>query len=399
MNKRRLYAMAARIPAGIERKELDLETQIKAMREEIIGKVGDQFTKMEAMQRQLDAVDQLAQGARSGSGGVFTKSIAEEIFENESFKALAENGGRGRAVIKIDDFSKKTLTNAAAGLSTSGVLTTDRLPGIVPVQFRQLRIRDLLRSAPTTSASVDYVKVSSFTNAASPQIEAAAKGQSDMTLVPVQAPIRTIAHWIRASKQILSDLPGLQEAVNTHLLYGLNLKIETELLSGDGTAEHLSGLIPQATAFSAALLSSGVYPPAPLTYSRLDIIARAVQQAERSDYSVDTIVLHTDDFWAMALTKTTTGEYIFGSPGATTVPTLWGRPVAVTNSIASSTFLVGSSQTALIRDRMEAVIDISGNVNDDFLKNMLVILAEARLALQVTKPAAWVTGTFVTSPA
>jgi HK97 family phage major capsid protein len=394
MNKRRLYAMAARIPAGIETKEFDLATEVKTIRDEIVGKVGDQLTKMEAMQRQLDSLDLKTQNFQLGlgSGGVFTKSIAEEIFENESFKEMAENGGRGRAVIKINDFHKKSLTDAAAGLSTSGVLATDRLPGIVPVQFRQLRIRDLLRSAATTAASVDYVKVSSFTNAASPQVETATKAQSDMSLQAVQMPVRTIAHWIRASKQIMDDLPGLQEAVNTHLLYGLNLKIEAELLSGDGTGEHLSGLIPAATAFSTSLLGSG-------SWNRLDIIARAIQQAERSDYGVDSIVLHTDDFWSMALTKSTQGEYLFGEPGATTVPTLWGRPVAVTNSIASGTFLVGSSQTALIRDRMEATIDISGNYNDDFVKNMLVILCEARLALQITKPGAWITGSFSTSPA
>jgi len=67
-----------------------------------------------------------------------------------------------------------------------------------------------------------------------------------------------------------------------------------------------------------------------------------------------------------------------------------GRPVAVTNSIASGTFLVGSSATALIRDRMEAVVEISDSHPDYFIKNMLAIRAVERLTLQVMCRAAWI---------
>jgi HK97 family phage major capsid protein len=163
------------------------------------------------------------------------------------------------------------------------------------------------------------------------------------------------------------------------------------LISGDNTGQNLDGLIGQATDFDTSLL--------PSSYNRLDVIATAIRQAERSDYGVDVIVLNVDDFWLMALTKTSQGEYIFGDPSAATIPRLWGRPVAVTNSISSGTFLVGSSMTALIRDRMEAIVEVSENVGDDFLSNMIVLRCEERLALQVMRPAAWIYGSMTTSPA
>jgi len=348
--------------------------------------------QQDALQKQADAIESKI-AERIGVPGTETKGIADEIFENAEFKHLGEMGGRGRVAIKIADWQKKTLTNAAAGLSTSGVLQIDRLPGIVGVQFRQLRIRDLLRSQPTELAACDYVKVSAFSNQASPQVEASDKAQSDLTLASVSAPVRTIAHWIPCSKQIFSDLPGLSETINGHLLYGLKLKEESQLLSGDGTGENLDGLITQATPFNTALLSASA------GYNRLDVIARAIQQAEQSDYAVDVIVLNTDDFWGMALTKDSQGRYLFGDPSAATIPRLWGRPVAVTNSIATGTFLVGSSATALIRDRMEAIIEISDSHADYFVKNMLAIRAEERLCLQVMRPAAWIYGSMTTSPA
>jgi hypothetical protein len=67
--------------------------------------------------------------------------------------------------------------------------------------------------------------------------------------------------------------------------------------------------------------------------------------------------------------------------------------------MASGFFLVGSSQTALIRDRMDVIVEVSENVDKDFLSNLIVLRCEERLALQVTKPGAWITGTFTTSPA
>jgi HK97 family phage major capsid protein len=255
----------------------ETKTALQALK----GKYDELETQNKALQRQVDAID-LA-GHDRHNGGVETKSIAEEIFEHSEFKAMAEMGGRGHAVIKIGDFQKKSLTATGVGFTTSGVMSIDRLPGIVPVQFRMLRIRDLLRSQPTLMGAVDFVRVSSFTNAASPQVEASSKAESDMTLAPVSEKVQTVAHWIRCSKQILEDLPGLSEIVNNHLIYGLKLKEETQLLAGDGTGVNLHGLITQATAFNTALLNGTA------GWNRLDVIARAIQQAERADYAVDCI--------------------------------------------------------------------------------------------------------------
>jgi HK97 family phage major capsid protein len=367
-----------------------VDLEIKSVLENISSTVQQFKAQHSQLQAQVDSIDKQLAGS-VGRGGIEAKSIAEEIFENPEFKRLGEMGGRGRAAIKILDFHKKSLTATGAGFTTSGVMAIDRVPGIVGTQFRQLRIRDLLRSQPTELAAVDYVKVNSFTNNASPQVEASAKQESTLTLASVSAQIRTLAHYVRASKQILMDLPGLTDTVNSHLIYGLKLKEEDQLLAADGTGQNLLGLIPQATNFDTSLL--------PSTYNRLDVIATAIRQAERSDYAVDTIVLHTDDFWGLALTKSSQGEYLFGDPSAATIPRLWGRPIAVTNSISSGTFLVGSSMTALIRDRQDVIVEVSENVGDDFLSNMICLRCEERLALQVMRPAAWIYGSMTTSPA
>ena len=369
-----------------------MEAELKTVLDSIRESAAAHGPRLDQIQRQVDAID-VGLKERHGGGGVETKSLAQEIFEHEKFKQLGEMGGRGRVTIKIENFQQKTLTNTAVGASTSGVLSIDREPGIVSIQYRALRIRDLLRSKPTTEAVCDYVKVSSFVNHASPQqAEGFPKGESDLVLTSVSAAVRTVAHWIPVSKQCFADVAGLEEAINGHLMYGLKLKEETQILSGDNVGQSLNGLITQSTSFDTSLLVASA------GWNRLDLIARALQQSERSEYNADVIILNTDDFWNMALTKNSQGSYLFGSPGATTIPRLWGRPVAVTNSITSGTFLVGSSLTALIRDRQEAIIEISDSHEDFFTKNMLAVRCEERLCLQVMRPAAWITGTFSTSP-
>lgn len=377
-----------------------LDTELKSALDALQGETKTIFTDLKtkydtldaahkALQCQTDAID--SRGQQRHIAGGETKSLAREIFENAEFKRMGELGGRGRVTIKIEDFAKKALTSAAVGAAVSGVLQIDREPGILPIQYRQLRIRDLLRSKPTTLPVCDYVRVSAFVNAASPQVETFAKAESDLSVTSVSARVITLAHWTSVPKQLFDDLEGLGEMIDNHLVYGLKLKEEAELLSGAGTGEHLNGLIPQATAFDTSLL--GVY------WNRLDVIARAIQQSEASDYAVDTIVLHTNDFWALALTKDNEGRYLFGDPGAATQPRLWGRNVAVTNNITSGTFLVGSSATALIRDRQDAIVEISSEHADYWTRNMLAIRCEERLTLQVMRPGAWIYGSFSTSPA
>src|SRR4051812_39218025 len=101
-----------------------METEVKNVLDSIKGSVESIGPRIDKMQMQLDAVDEKTQ--RKFVGEFQSKGLAEEVFENAEFKRMGEMGGRGRATIKIADFQKKTLTNTAAGSSTSGVLAIDR---------------------------------------------------------------------------------------------------------------------------------------------------------------------------------------------------------------------------------------------------------------------------------
>jgi HK97 family phage major capsid protein len=112
------------------------------------------------------------------------------------------------------------------------------------------------------------------------------------------------------------------------------------------------------------------------------------------------VVLNTNDWWSIALTKDTLGRYILGSPQSLTTPRIFGLDVVPTTSIAQGTFLVGSGSpvAAEIRDRQEVQVEISTEHSDYFVRNLVAVRAEKRLALVVKRGGSFCAGTFSTSP-
>ena len=143
---------------------------------------------------------------------------------------------------------KISFSSRAVGSSTPGILVPERMPGIVKPGVRRLRVRDLMPRFPTSNNAVEFVKENAFTNAASPTAETISKPESALTFAIDSATVKTIATWIPAAKQVLDDFAALQSYINQRLLEGLMDIEDYELVGGDGTGQHISGLTTEATA-------------------------------------------------------------------------------------------------------------------------------------------------------
>ncbi|HFJ7157007.1 TPA: phage portal protein [Escherichia coli] len=131
------------------------------------------------------------------------------------------------------------------------------IPGIIMPGLRRLTIRDLLAQGRTSSNALEYVREEVFTNNADVVAEKALKPESDITFSKQTANVKTIAHWVQASRQVMDDAPMLQSYINNRLMYGLALKEEGQLLNGDGTGDNLEGLNKVATAYDTSLNATG----------------------------------------------------------------------------------------------------------------------------------------------
>ena len=231
-----------------------------------------------------------------------------------------------------------------------------------------------------------------YTNNAAPVAELATKPASDLIFEMKSAPVATIAHWIKASKQVLADAPMLQSYINGRLMYGLKLKEEHQLLKGSGVGLNLNGIYTQATAYA----NPGVTVQAETPIDRLRL---AMLQVALSEFDTDGIVLNPIDWAGIELTKTTDNAYLFASPTGQVAPTLWGRPVVATLAMTAEDFLVGAFRMgAQGWDREDANIEVSTEDGSNFTTNALTIRCEERVGLTVFRPTAFCTGSLTITP-
>lgn len=285
---------------------------------------------------------------------------------------------------------KAAIVNATG--QNQPLVAADRLSMVIAPKQRRLTLRDLIPVVATDSNLIEYTKETSYTNNASivyasPSYENVVKPESAFTFSLMTAAVATLAHWIPASRQVLSDSGMLMEYLDQRLTYGLKLVEQDEILNGDGSAGHLAGLLGQATAYAGSGAVSGD--------QALDTIRRAMGQLEANEYSASAIVLNPVDWQKIELLKTTQGEYVFGDPAKAAQPTLWGVPVVSTNQIAPTRFLVGDmQQAAMLFDREQAFMRVAEQHADFFVRNMIALLVEERLGMAVFRPQALIRGNF-----
>jgi len=217
--------------------------------------------------------------------------------------------------------------------------------------------------------------------------EGATKPDAGLRLELKTAPVVTIAVYQKASTQILSDIDSLMAFIDVRLRYLLSITEEGQLLSGSGIGNNLLGLMTAASTFSDATTASD--------RTITDTIRRAIADLESNGYAPSAIVLNPNDFAEIELSKDDESRYLVGMPRGPNPSSLWQTPVVRSPTMNAGNYLVGDlSQAALLHDRWAPRIEVATTNEDDFLRNIVAIRCEARMALAVHQPAALRKGTF-----
>ncbi|MGF0520583.1 phage major capsid protein [Agrobacterium pusense] len=358
----------------------EVSAELKEKTDKALSELGDVTTRLSDMEKRA------AREKESGENEL--KSLGDMVIDSADYKAgMLTGASRGSIRVKADRAaitSANTTVGAGRSQGTS-LVPGARVPGIFGLPERTLTIRDLVLPGTTTSSSVEYVKETGFTNNAAPTAEGTQKPYSDLTFDMTSAPVRTIPHLFKASRQILDDAPALRSYIDGRARYGLRFAEENQLLNGSGTGQNLHGLVPQATAFNPAFSVADE--------TGIDRLRLAILQVVLAEYPATAFVLNPIDWTKIELTKDAGGNYIIGNPQGSLTPTLWNLPVVSTQAMAAGEFLTGAfSFAAQIYDRMEIEVLLSSENVDDFEKNMFTIRAEERLAFAVYRPESFVTG-------
>lgn len=362
-----------------------------------LGKVTDEtkasadkaLTALTEMSARVTELEQ-----KSSRGGKPTEqqpqSIGQKFVASDEVKAAMERGTSWKGTVQVE---MKNITSASStGTSgTSALVVADRQPQIIAQPNRRLVIRDLLMPGNTQSNSVDYVKETLFTNNADFVAENPGNPypQSDISFSLNTLPVRTIAHFVMASKSILADAPQLQTYIDGRLRYGLAYKEDLAFLNGDGTGTSILGLLAQSSKYEQ---------PAGVTVkgeTMIDRLRLGMLQTTLAEYPATGHILNPTDWASIELTKDSVSRYVFANPMGMAGPVLWGLPVAESLAMAQGKFMTGAfSLAAQLFDREDATVSISTEDRDNFVKGMVTILAEERTTLVVYRPQAIINGDF-----
>jgi HK97 family phage major capsid protein len=314
------------------------------------------------------------------------KSVAQpEAKKDESWGEQFVKSARyadfaGGQMNKLRVEVKNTLT----GSDTT--VAPDRKPGIVGGAFLPFSMESLLPSTTTSSNAIEFTKENVFTNSAAEAAEGAQKAESSLTWTLVNMPVSTVAHWIKISKQLAADAPALRAYVDSRMRYGVNQKVDTQLVVGDGVAPNISGTYDSGnyTAHGIANAALGA------TLKKLVLFRKVIADLYAAGYPPDAIVLNPAD-WAtieIELFTTAAGQALYNVNSAGQA-FLFGLPVIQALGMAADTFQIGRfSEAYMIYNREGVVVEMSDSDGDNFTRNLYTLRAERRLALATEKPAA-----------
>lgn len=337
--------------------------------------------KLEALEtRNLDLEQLFAAGGNGGGAGA-RQSVGQEIAADAQLKAFVANGLQGSITLR----PANAITTADG--SGGGMVWPDQDKVPVGMPRRQLLIRSLLNVTTTESDVVKYGKQTTRTNAAAAAAEAGTAPESSYGWTKAEANVRKLVHITHISDEALADAGQLQGEIDGELRYGLDLEEEDQIIAGDGTGENLSGLLTDATAFSAA---AGL----PNT-TRIDRLRLALLQVALANYASNGIAIHPTDWAAIELLKDSQGRYVFGDPNTAKTPMLWGLDVVPTQSLSAGEWLTGNFfMAATLYDRQQNEVLISSEHGTNFVDGMKTMKGSKRVALANKRPTALVTGNF-----
>ena len=332
-------------------------------------------------------------GQRKSAGELFAESAAYKQLQDLGVltreKARVESPpvevyDRAAAKSMLRSAEVKTLVTGLSDTSAGAFIQADRLPGLLALLVQNPVVLDLITVGETDSDTVEYVKQTSFTNAAAETAEATAttgtsgtKPESAMAFAIVQELVRTIAHWLPATKRALADVAQLRTLIDNQLEDGVRRRLETQVVAGDGTGENLRGI----------LNTTGIGSQPRGTDSRVDAIHKGITLIRLAFLEPTNVGLHPNDWQDLRLAKNTNGDYEYGPPSTAGTQQVWGLPVFTTTAIPEGTGLPGKYDEAILWVRSGVTVVASDSHADFFIRNLVAILAEGRYAFGVPRPA------------
>lgn len=354
--------------------------------------------------------DSVGVPADGGDVKARVKSLGLTVVDSPEFKSMLGSFPEGRIPaqgrVQTSPIPVKALFTGASSTSAGAFVVNERTDIIELLGRKPLTIRSLVSNRRTTSDAVEFVQESSHTNAAAVVAEATSsaartaaantttgavtftnasgggyKPEGSWAFAVVTANVKTIAEWVPVTKRALADVAQLEGLINDQLADDVAEAEEAQILNGDGSGENFTG-ITATSGIQTQDWATDLFTTARKGLTKLRTVGRVNPTA---------LVLNPADAERIDLSKDGDSRYYYGGPQSVGQRTLWGVPVVESETQTEGTGLMGDFSKAVLWDREQTTVTMTDSHSDFFVRNLVAILAEERLAFGVTRPKAFVT--------
>ena len=370
--KEELIQLKSNLEALRERIEADDQEAI-AEGEKLRGEIEEKESAIKAAEKKAGLLNLIGK-KETEETEMGEKKMPQTLGENFVEAVKAANIGK-RFDVSAPAFKAATDTQTSPAEVVDFATTFDR--NVVPGARTPLVIRNLFGAEQISGSTLVYLVEGALQGAPAVTAEGNEKPQihfADPT--PKTVSLAKVACHIKESDEYINDYPFLASAINGRLLYELGLveqgKLVTDLLGTSG-------------------IQTGTYAATGTATDIADAILQAAMDVQaQTGFAADAVALNPADWFILRSGKTATEKLYYGGGyfGDQNIPNLWGIPVCVSASITSGTVIVGAFKTcaSVVTNGGVSVEAVNTN-EDDFVKNLMTIRAEERLALAVRRPA------------
>jgi HK97 family phage major capsid protein len=313
-------------------------------------------------------IAQSKQSITESSINTFKEAYTKNV---DAFKGIANGSYGGK--INFDIGANK----ASADMSLSNITAaTGFINSFDPEVGRFVRrrpfLKDIVRRSTTDSQYIEWMDQASADGAVTTVAESAAKPKIDFDLTPRTAKVEVIAGYVTTSKQSLADYGQMRALIDDELRENVELLLDVNILTGNGTTPNLKGIQPYATAYSntgfAALVDNA---------SESDLWnVMAAQIATANGMGTHILMNPLDVAKFRSLRKDTTGSTTYAWWLGANMSYM-GMPIIENNGVTANTCYVIDANVCRLamREEFNITMGLDGN---NFTKNQVTILGELR---------------------
>jgi len=335
-------AEGEKLQAEIETKTAEIEQAEK--KAALLNTIGKEKQEVEAVEEKTGIKAMNLESLKGARG-----SVSTFIKANTDLEAVGEN--------KIYDYDRNPVNLMGA-----------------------LAVRGLFGAETITGNALTYYKIGTIEGSIGTTSEGGTKARIHIPYTPVTVALDKIAAYLKESDELLSDFAFIESAIRNRGVFEFQKAVENYLID-------------------ELLDTSGVQSGGgSITFD--NILAAKQDVFADTGYVPDALLINPADWSTLLQTKDSNLQYLLGGPafgsygngGYNGNPRIWGLNVVESAGIPQGECCVGAFKAgaAVITKANEGFrVEVSNSDQDDFIKNIITIRIEERLALAVRVPSAF----------